>query len=113
MQTYIGIIQRGSKRAAALGYPTINIPLDDEGVSGVYAAVVKIGEEEYEAAAYADRRRKILEAHLLDFSKDLYGWNVKIRLVKKVREYRKFKNSTEQKETIDEDVAKVREYFKN
>lgn len=112
MDTYVGIVQPGSKRAAALGYPTINIPLTGDDVSGIYAALVKVGEEEYEAAAYADQRKKILEAHLLDFSKDLYGWNVKIQLLKKIREHKKFTNDTEQKETIDGDIAAVRAYFR-
>ncbi len=112
METHAGIVQQGSHRAEALGYPTINIPLTDEGVSGVYAALVKVGEEEYEAAAYADQKKKVLEAHILDFSKDLYGWNVKVRLMKKVREYKKFKSDTDQQESIDRDITAVRTYFK-
>ncbi len=111
MDTYVGIVQPGSKRAAELGYPTINIPFTDSTVSGIYAALVKVGEEEYEAAAYADQKKKILEAHLLDFSKDLYGWNVKIQLVKKIREYRKFASDTDEQKTIDADIAAVRAYF--
>ncbi|OGG52046.1 hypothetical protein A3C18_01950 [Candidatus Kaiserbacteria bacterium RIFCSPHIGHO2_02_FULL_54_11b] len=111
MPTFIGIVERGSKRAEALGYPTINIPLNDESVSGVYAARVKIGEEEYEAAAFADQKRKLLEAHLLDFAKDLYGWNVKIELSKKIRENKKFTDDTSLREAIAEDVASVRQYF--
>lgn len=113
MDVYTGIVGAGSKRAANLGYPTINIPLADEEVSGVYAALVKIGEEEYEAAAFADQRRKVLEAHILDFSKDLYGWNVKIRLVKKIRENKRFTDDGKLKEAIRNDVEAVREHFVN
>ena len=111
MDIFTGIVQKGSARAVELGYPTINVPLTDENVSGIFAALVKIGEEEYEAAAYADQKKKILEAHLLDFSKDLYGWNVKIRLVKKIREYRKFSSDTDEQKTIDADIAAVRAHF--
>ncbi|MDO8576292.1 MAG: riboflavin kinase [bacterium] len=111
MDMYIGIVEAGSKRAAALGYPTINIALTDESPSGVYAALVKVGEEEYEAVAFADQRRKLLEAHILDFSKDLYGWNVKIHLLKKVRENKKFTDDKSLHEAITGDVAAVRAYF--
>ncbi len=111
MQTYIGIVQKGSRSAAALGYPTINIPLPDDGASGVYAALVKVGEEEYEAAAYVDRNKKVLEAHIFDFSKDLYGWSVRIQLLEKIREHRKFKSAKEQQETIDADIRAARAYF--
>ena len=45
MDTYTGIVEGGSQRAAGLGYPTINIPLADTEVSGIYAALVKVGEE--------------------------------------------------------------------
>lgn len=112
MDIFTGIVQAGSKSAAALGYPTINIPLTDEGVSGIYAALVKVGDEEYEAVAYADQKKKLLEAHIFDFSKDLYGWNVKIRLLKRIREHRKFTSDTEQKEVIDGDIRAVRAYFR-
>ncbi len=112
MSIYSGIVEAGSKRAAALGYPTINILLNDESVSGVYVASVKVGEEEYEAAAFADQKRKVLEAHLLDFSKDLYGWNVKIELLKKIRENKKFADDESLREAIAGDVAAVQAYFK-
>jgi len=112
MDTYAGIVEAGSRRAAALGYPTINIPLADTEVSGIYAALVKVGEEEYEAVAFADQRRKLLEAHILDFSKDLYGWNVKIHLLEKVRDNKKFTDDARLKKAIMDDIATVRAYFK-
>lgn len=112
METYTGIVEAGSKRAAVLGYPTINIPLTDTDVSGIYAALVKVGEEEYEAVAFADQKRKVLEAHILDFSQDLYGWNVKINLLKKVRESKKFTDDVGSKEAIMDDIAAVRAHFK-
>lgn len=111
MNIYTGIVEAGSQRAMALGYPTINIPLTERHVSGIYAAFVKVGEEEYEAVAFADQRRKLLEAHILDFSKDLYGWNVKIHLLKKVRENKKFTDDKSLQEAITGDVAAVRAYF--
>lgn len=111
MNVYTGIVEKGTERAAGLGFSTINIPLGDTSVSGIYAARVKVGEEEYEAAAYADQRRKVLEAHVLDFSKDLYGWNVKIELLKKIRDDKTFKNDTVLQRAIAHDVASVREYF--
>lgn len=111
METYTGIVEAGSKRAAALGYPTINIPLADKNVAGIYAALVKVGEEEYEAVAFADQRRKLLEAHILDFSEDLYGWNVKIHLLKKIRENKRFTDDMSLKKAIMDDIAAVQAYF--
>jgi riboflavin kinase/FMN adenylyltransferase len=110
-ELFSGIVQKGEERGAALGFPTVNIPLHDNSVSGVYAAKVKVGEEEYEAAAYADRKRNVLEAHLLDFSADLYGWNVTIELLKKIREHKKFASDESLRKTIAGDIAAARRYF--
>ncbi len=111
MQVYTGIVQKGDKRAAALGFPTVNIPLEDANVSGIYAARVKVGEEKYDGVAYADPRRKQLEVHLFDFSADLYGWNITIELFKKIRESKKFADDASLCEAISQDVVSVREYF--
>ncbi len=111
MQVYTGIVQKGRQHATALGFPTVNIPLDDATVSGIYAAKVKVGEEEYEAVAYADRKGKKLEAHIFDITTDLYGWKVTITLLKKVRESKKFTDDAQAASAIAADVASVREYF--
>ncbi len=113
VNVFKGIVSRGTARAAVLGYPTINIPLNGAPVSGVYAAMVKIGEEEYEAAVFADKKRGVLEAHILDFSKDLYGWNVAVTLSKKIRETKRFADDTSLKKAITEDVLAVRAHFKS
>lgn len=114
MQIFKGLIQKGSKRAAALGYPTINIPLHDSDVDGIYAARVYIKDDApYMAAAFADQSRKVLEAHILDFSQDLYGLEVRVELHNKIRDTAVFRNDTDLKTTIQDDIAKVREYFKN
>ena len=110
-QRYTGIVQENSRRGTELGFPTINIPLGDDSLSGIYAAKVKVGEEKYWAAAYADQKRNVLEAHLLDLNKDLYGWNVTIELFEKIRETRQFKNDAELQKAIAEDIVAVRAYF--
>jgi riboflavin kinase/FMN adenylyltransferase len=109
-KSYTGIVEVGSQRAAALGYPTINIKLEDT-ISGIYAAKVFAGGKEYFAAAFADPSRKILEAHLLDFSGDLYGHEATIELHNKVRGSEKYADDAALKAAIAEDVRAVREYF--
>jgi riboflavin kinase / FMN adenylyltransferase len=108
---YSGIVQKGTRQATALGVPTVNIPLDDVNVSGIYAARIKLGEEAYDAVAYADRKNKKLEAHIFDFAADLYGWKVTITLLKKIRESKKFADDLALRKAIAEDVVSVREYF--
>ena len=113
-QTYSGIVQKGTQRGIALGFPTANIPLPD-GTSGIYAARVRLREDEapYMAAVYADQKRKLLEAHILDFSNDLYRQEITIELHEKIREDQRFEDEKSLRAAIADDIAKVRKYFKN
>ncbi len=112
MNIYTGIVQQGEKRASGLGFPTINISLEDTEVSGIYAAHVKIGGEEYAAAAFADPKRKLLEAYMLDFPpRELYGEEVTIELFEKIRGSEMFENDTKLRAAIAADIENVRKYF--
>lgn len=111
MWAYKGIVQEGTKRAAALGFPTVNIALDDPHVSGIYAAQVVAHGKSYAAAAFADQTRKVLEAHILDAVLDLYGTKITIELQKKIRKGKVFENDTTLRAAIVEDIKAVRDYF--
>lgn len=111
MQAYTGIVQKGKRRGTALGFPTVNIRLGDTSASGIYVAKVKAGEEEYEAVAYADEGGKKLEAHLFDFSADLYGRDIRITLLKKLHASEKFSDDEHARRAIARDVEKARKYF--
>ncbi len=113
MRAYKGIVQKVTKRAAALGFPTINIALDDPHVSGIYAAQVVAHGKSYAAAAFADQTRKVLEAHILDAVLELYGTKITIELLKKIRDNQHFGNDDTLRTAIADDVAKVHTYFSN
>ena len=107
-----GTVQKGERRGSELGFPTANIPLTDESISGIYAARARIQNETPRAAAvFVDRRRKLLEAHILDFSDDLYGREITIELHKKIREDQAFDDAVSLREAIAADVKAVRAYF--
>ena len=105
-----GIVQKGSEEGRKLGFPTVNIPFDGA-LSGTFAGRVRFDEKDYSAAVYADARRKILEAHILDIHLDLYGKEIEIELLEKIRDDKVFADETEAKATIATDVQKVREYL--
>ena len=108
---YTGIVKKSSRRGHALGFPTANIRVDDPDISGSYIALVTIDGKRYWAAAYADQSRGLLEAHLLDFEGDLYGKEVSIELLDKLRDPQRFGNDKVLREAIAADVAKVRDYL--
>lgn len=108
---FTGVIQRGHGTGSKLGFPTINIPLEDESLSGIYAAIVTIKGSPYHAAAYADTRRKLLEAHLLHFEDSLYGLEATIELKKRIREDQRFSTEDELKKAIAADIEAIKAYF--
>lgn len=108
---YKGIVQKGSSEARKMGFPTVNVDMGESPVSGIFAAIVIFEGMEYPAAAYADSSRNIVEAHVLDESLDLYGKEIEIELLEKIRDDEQFLDETSLKAAIIEDVEKIRDFF--
>lgn len=97
-----GIVEAGDQRGRLLGFPTANLPLtvDDLLVGdGVYAGFAHLEDGSCVGTAvsvgrrptfYADRGLSLLEAHLLDFSGDLYGEHARVEFTHFLRSERKF-----------------------
>lgn len=108
---FSGIVQKSSGEGARIGFPTANIPLTDESLSGIYAAEVIVEGAVRHAAVYADQRRGLLEAHILDFVGELYGHTIEMRLHKKIREDDAFEDEETLKQAIAQDVTATRAFF--
>ncbi|MFC9664015.1 riboflavin kinase [Nocardia sp. NPDC127606] len=98
-----GKVQHGDRRGRELGFPTANIHDPDAvRLDGVYAGILHVGPTDdgpsYVAAVsvghrptfYGANALRLLEAHLLDFSGDLYGRRVRIELHSRLRPQRKY-----------------------
>ncbi len=118
--TLRGKVVRGTQFGRILGFPTANIDKAEYKElgflipPGVYAGTVSVLPEEtsYRAGIVvgpkeADGLPKI-EAHLLDFSGDLYGKVLELLLAVYLRPYRNFKGEDALKEQIGADIEKVR-----
>ena len=88
-----GRVERGAGRGKGMGFPTINLPLaegQDVG-HGIYAVRVEHGGRRYHAAGYVGARptfgegKPVLEAFLLDFSGDLYGEEIEVEFIQRLR----------------------------
>ncbi len=113
MKRYEGMVQRGIRRGTELGFPTANIAFADAGMSGVFAALVGFDVEEISrpAAVFIDPTRGLLEAHVLDFSGDLYGKTMAVELYARLRDGVEFADDATLRAAIAEDIRAVREYF--
>jgi riboflavin kinase/FMN adenylyltransferase len=105
-----GVVQRGDARGRALGYPTANLELGDyqRPRYGIYAVRVTLddGSEHPGVASLGvrptfDPPRELLEAHLFDVQRDLYGQRIEVALHAFIREEKKF-------EGIDALIAEMR-----
>ena len=114
-----GEVLAGDRRGRLLGFPTANLDLDDylRPAFGVYAVrAVPIGGDggRWSGVANLGIRPTIggakaqLEAHLFDFSGDLYGRTLVVELLSFIRPERKFENLDALKAQIAQDSARAR-----
>lgn len=115
-----GEVAHGDKRGRELGYPTINLWLDELHLPrfGVYAATVDVltgpHRGRYKGAASLGERptfgrsRPNLEVFLLDFSGDLYGAEVSVALIAFQRPELAFETAEALIAQMDRDVAEIR-----
>jgi riboflavin kinase/FMN adenylyltransferase len=117
--TLCGCIVKGNGVGREMGVPTAN--LDAAGLqippSGVYAARAFVGGRSHAAAVNIGCRPTVasvapqiqVEAHLLDFAGDLYGEEVELAFLKKLRNEQKFPSLAALREQIHRDIAQARE----
>ena len=115
-----GTVAEGRKEGRKLNFPTVNITLDDRKIApkyGVYATKTKVGGNEYlsvtNVGAHPTFDDEIInvESHLIDFSGDLYGKEVKISFYRYLRPIYKFDSVDELKRQITKDIITTKEYF--
>jgi riboflavin kinase / FMN adenylyltransferase len=116
-----GVVVRGDQLGHKLGFPTAN--LDTTGMmlpaTGVYAAHAGIGGKTYRAVLNIGHRPTVpnatpaprLEVHLLDFAGELYGQEMEITFVAKLRDEQKFVSLEALKAQIVRDIAQARVRF--
>lgn len=112
-----GIVVKGDQRGRTIGFPTANLALWDElllPADGVYATYAAVGDRQYEAATNVglrptvNGRKRLVEAHLLDFDGDIYGQTIKVFFIRRIRSEQKFSGLRELKAQIEADVMEVR-----
>jgi riboflavin kinase/FMN adenylyltransferase len=100
----------GKKIGRALGFPTANMTLDGYDVErGVYRSEVTICGQEYRAMSNVGIRPSVggkellLETHVIGYEGNLYGQRLKVRLVEKIRDEKRFGSISDLKEQLMRD----------
>jgi len=109
-----GKVVRGDGRGRQLGFPTANV--DTTGLAlpphGVYAVHAEVAGETHRAVLNIGVRPTLqnphsavqVEAHLLDFDADLYGHEIELVFVEKLRAERKFASLQDLRNQIAQDI---------
>lgn len=116
-----GVVNEGSKIGRTLGFKTANVELKEEYQiikKGVYAVLVNILNKQYLGVCnignnpsinYIEKMR--LEVHILDFEKDIYGQDISIEFLERIRDEFKFEKIDDLIKQIEKDIEYVRENF--
>ncbi|MGA2241601.1 MAG: bifunctional riboflavin kinase/FAD synthetase [Verrucomicrobiota bacterium] len=113
-----GRVLEGDRIGQQLGFPTANLNVSGLVLppNGVYAGRTKVEEKIQRVALNIGFRPTIasaapqlrVEAHLLDFTGDLYGQELEIEIGTWLRDEKKFTSAAELREQIKRDIAMVR-----
>lgn len=110
-----GRVVTGAGRGAGMGIPTANLDIDPEHaipLDGVYATRAYIDGRSYHSMTNIGRNptfgnsERGVEVYIIDYSGDLYGREVRIDIVERLRGEERFSSAEELKKQIAEDVKK-------
>lgn len=118
-----GVVQKGKQRGGPIvGFPTANLSLNKEDLCpkpGVYAVQVVHGDSLYGGVinigvnpTFGDGQLGA-EVHIFDFDKNIYGHEIKVNLVERIRDEKRFSGPKELSEQIKKDVKKAKEILKD
>ena len=116
-----GQVSHGDKLGRQLGFATANIRIRHNPLpmTGVFAVEVDgLGERPLPGVANLGIRptvggtRPLLEVHLFDFNRDIYGAHISVRFLDKLRSEQRFPNFDALKAQIAADAAAARAFFK-
>jgi riboflavin kinase/FMN adenylyltransferase len=113
-----GVVQGGDQRGRTLGFPTANLIPDNALVypgNGVYACRAAVGDDWWPAAVsigvrptFVTGRGVLVEAFLIGFDGDLYGKELRLAFLKRLRGERRFDSSEALVDQMHRDVEDAR-----
>lgn len=116
-----GQVERGKGIGRTLGFPTANISAKNYLVfpkKGVYITKVKIENSVYPGITnvgnnptFGENNNITIETFIIDFDKDIYGKEMEVFFIKKIRNEKKFDTVEELVMEMKKDLLNARNYF--
>jgi riboflavin kinase/FMN adenylyltransferase len=117
-----GRVIKGQGRGKQIGFPTANIDYGNELIipaRGVFITKTNIHDMIYNSVTNIGMNPTFnlgqaihIETHLLDFTRDIYGEEMRVSFFKKIRDEKKFSSVNDLITQIDKDVQAAKEFFK-
>jgi len=110
-----GKVVTGAGRGEGLGFPTANLEVNSGQAlppDGVYAGIARINGRTYQAMTNVGkdptfgRNERTIESYLLDYSGDLYGHELRVDFVAKLRDEKKFAGPEDLQKQVNEDIRR-------
>lgn len=119
--TLTGTVTAGRHIGHALGFPTANLDCGQQAkllpADGVYAMTARCGEASWRAVANLGAqptvggRQRVLEVHLLDDGPQLYGKQLQVAFVSRLRDIRTFDSPEALSAQIQQDIEQCKSLF--
>jgi riboflavin kinase/FMN adenylyltransferase len=115
-----GTVVRGDQRGRTLGFPTANLCTENELLPphGVYATTTRIGRIVHPSVTNVGTRptvdasgRTLVETHVFNLDRDLYGQKIRVGFVQRLRDERTFESLDLLRAQIDADCQRARVLF--
>jgi riboflavin kinase / FMN adenylyltransferase len=113
-----GVVVEGDKLGRKIGFPTANIKIDSElkliPAGGSYAVRVIHRDKQYEGMLNigtrptVDGKNQTIEVNIFDFDKQIYGDDIRIKMVRLIRKENKFESleSLREQLILDRELAR-------
>ena len=115
-----GEVVHGDQRGVHLGFPTANINSGREIVPpcGVYIVRIFLEGKLFQGVAnighrpsFKKKSNKVIETHILNFNRNIYGKNIEIQFLKKIRNEKRFFHPQDLCIQVAKDKDRARQYF--
>jgi riboflavin kinase / FMN adenylyltransferase len=112
-----GLVVQGDQRGRLIGFPTANLEIDPQKIlpaDGVYAVRVRVDDTIYSGATNigmrptVDGTKHLTEVHVLDMQRDLYGKELEVQFIARLRGERRFAGLEALQAQIAADVQQAR-----
>ncbi|MDP4173083.1 MAG: bifunctional riboflavin kinase/FAD synthetase [Bacteroidota bacterium] len=125
--SFSGSVVKGAMRGRTLGFPTVNIAVNNKHkmipARGVYLVKLFLNSESFYGImnigmrpTFGDTVELVIEVYIFNFNRDVYGENLTVEVIKKLREEKKFDSKdalVEQLETDKKKALEIVNYLNN